>query len=151
MTDKTIKIDQKTGHIFLGKLEITQKTKPSDLSDEFATTEEFSVSVGREKIPCIFSKINFQHNGLHFKLTLRFECRILVRIFIEINDPSAPASIQKNFWKSIESARNLHEHWLKDQFGDTLKSHSRFKWGVVGISQDKSDNICIYLNYTDNP
>ncbi len=148
--NSTLKIDRKTGHILFDRTEITPKTKLGDLSNDFVTGEEMLVSVMSKKVQCKFSKINIQHAGKSFELSLRFESENLVSAFISITDPEIPMKTQEEFYKSLKSIRELHEGWLKSQIGETPTALAKFKWGVVGVAQDKSDNIYVFLHNSNN-
>jgi len=145
-----ISIDPKNGHILFGQLEITPKTTTTDLNNVFTIGKEMLVTVLGKKVPCRFLQSEIQGEGLKFELNLRFESGVLVSVFIGITDPLIPTHTDEEFYNSLEAVKNLHEHWLKGQIGIVSTGHKRFKWGIAGVAQDKSDNIYIYLHNRNN-
>jgi hypothetical protein len=145
-----INIDPKNGHVLFDLLEITPKTTTLDLGTDFSIDEEILVYVVGKKVPCKFAKAGLNNEGIKFELSLRFEHEILVSIFVGLSDPSISTQTQEDFYNSLKSVKSLHERWLIKQIGNVSTNNTRFKWGVVGVAQDKSDNIYIYLHNRNN-
>lgn len=146
----SINIDPQNGHVLFGLLEITPKTTISDLNSDFSASEEILVSVLGKKVPCKFAKSELSNGTINFSLSLRFESENLVSIFISLSDSSIPMQTQQDFYKSLQSIKLLNENWLKEQLDESYSSDRRYKWGVVGVAQDKSDNIYIYIHNRNN-
>jgi len=147
---EAISIDPKNGHVSFGSLEITPKTTTSDLGNAFSIGKEMPVSVVGKSVPCQFAKAEVKIEGIKFDLSLRFESGILVSVFIGLSDSSMPALTQEEFYNSLKPLKALHERWLKKQIGEITTNHLRYNWGVIGVAQDKSDNIFIYLHNRNN-
>ncbi|GAB3244640.1 hypothetical protein [Chitinimonas naiadis] len=147
---KAISIDPKNGHVIFGSLEITPETTVSDLGTDFSVSEERLVSVYGKDVPCRFANASGQTEGLAYELGLRFEHSVLVSLSIGLTDPSLRIETEADFYNALEPTRRHHERWLKKQLGDVSASYAKLEWGVVGVAQDKSDNIYIYLHNCNN-
>jgi hypothetical protein len=147
---ENMNIDPTNGHVSFGLLKITPKTTTSDLDDAFSIGEEVSISVAGKTVSCQFAKAALESESTKFDLSLRFEAGILVSVFIHLSDSSISTKAQADFYKALKPLKTSHEYWLKKQIGENSTNPMKFKWGVIGVAQDRSDNISIYLHNRNN-
>jgi hypothetical protein len=145
-----LQIDPSNGHIFLDDIAITPKTTIDELKNSFVIGEQMIVSVGNKEVDCIFCTATLNLDGKEFSLSLRFESTVLVSAFIDISDPAIPVATDDEFYGSIETRTNLHQHWLDKQLGKRTGGFSEFEWGSAGVGRDKSENVFIFIHNNNN-
>ena len=52
--------------------------------------------------------------------------------------------------KYTEDKKGLHLDWLQSKLGKTQKAYSVYKWGKVGVAQDRSNGVHIFIHNKNN-
>ena len=145
-----IKINKWTGTVSVNGFKIKPSTKVSDLPGSFVTDQEILVQVMREKVPCTFSSFVEAQDNLEIKMSLRFERNKLVSVFINLTDLAKTYKEAVDFYASIPERKQMHLDWLQSQLGEGQGSYTSYKWGKVGVAQDKSDDVHIFIHNQNN-
>jgi hypothetical protein len=84
---------------------------------------------------------------------LKFEAGKLLGISLEITPPEHNYTTNDDFYNGTGDRRDYHNKWLEKQ----LTPHHlkwgwtyEFAWGISHVSEDKSANVCIIVNYEEN-
>lgn len=145
-----IKINKWTGTVNVNGFKIKPSTKITDLPESFATGQEMVVQVIREKVPCTFSSFIEEEDDLETKVNLRFERNKLVSVFIHLTDLTKSYKEAADFYSSTPERKQMHLNWLQSKLGKGQDSYSAYKWGKVGVAQDRSDNVHIFIHNQNN-
>ena len=135
-------IDNKTGVVNLDEFMINTSTKVNELPDYFL--------LGSKEETHLFATTSFSKGCLLIEMNLRFEQQVLVSIFIKVTDENLKYKTDDEWYGSSSERENLHIKWLKNQMYWDQELSTRYKWGVIGIGKDKSENFFIYLHNINN-
>jgi len=145
-----LRIDKTNGYVTLHEFQITPQTKLDDLPSFFIKGGEMPVQVLGKKIPCTFASACISEKNIGIKIDLRFENKELVSIFFELTDKDQDYKDEATYYGSVFERENLHLIWLKEKIGSHQEKHSSYKWGVIGVAQDRSAGVHIFLHNNNN-
>jgi|SRR5690554_52611 len=145
-----IKISKWTGTVNVNGFNIKPYTKILDLPDSFETGQEIVVQVIKDKVPCVFSSYIETTDNIETKINLRFENSILVSIFFQLTDLAKEYKDASEFYSSTRERKQLHINWLQSKLGKSQESYTSYRWGKVGVAQDRSDNVHIFIHNKNN-
>ena len=145
-----LRINEKNGHVTLDGHQITPQTKPDNLPPLFGVGVEMPVQVLRKKIPCIFASACISEENIEVKVDLRFENKELVSIFLELTDKARDYTSEAGYYGSVVERESLHLLWLKKKLGSHQGKYTSYEWGVVGVAQDKSGGVYVFLHNNNN-
>lgn len=145
-----IKISKWTGTVNVNGYKIKPSTKVTDLPESFVTGHEMIVQVIGEMIPCVFSSFVEAQDNIETKVSLRFERNKLVSVFIDLTDLTKSYSEAADFYSSTPERKKMHLDWLQSKLGEGQGSYTSYKWGKVGVAQDKSDDVHIFIHNQNN-
>lgn len=145
-----LRINEKNGHVTLDGYQITPQTKPDSLPPFFKVGNEMPVQVLRKKIPCIFASTRVAEEDIEITVDLRFENKELVSVFFELTDKTRDYTDEATYYGSVVERENLHLLWLKKKLGSPQGKYTSYKWGVVGVAQDRSGGVHVFLHNNNN-
>lgn len=145
-----LRINEKNGSVTLDGYQITPQTRPDSLPPLFSVGTEMPVQVLRKKIPCIFASACISEDNIEIKVDLRFENKELVSIFFELTDKACDYANEAAYYGSVHERENLHLVWLQNRLGSHQGKYTSYKWGVVGVAQDKSGGVYVFLHNSKN-
>ncbi|HFQ5338104.1 TPA: hypothetical protein ACGVBC_004335 [Vibrio vulnificus] len=145
-----IKINKWTGTVNVNGYKIKPSTKTEELPENFVTGQEMIVQVVRDKVPCIFSSFTEINEDIETKVNLRFEHEKLVSVFFHITDLTKDYKESADFYSSTPERRKMHLNWLQSKLGKAQSEYTSYKWGNVGIAQDRSNNVHIFIHNKNN-
>lgn len=129
---------------------IKPSTRVADLPESFSTGQERVMQVEREKVPCLFSSFVEVQGNIETKVSLRFEHTKLVSVFIVLTDLTKKYIEAADFYSSTSERKQMHLDWLQLKIGKGQDSYTAYNWGKVGVAQDKSDNVHIFIHNQNN-
>jgi hypothetical protein len=135
------------GDIELDGFIITSKTRIIELPEYFTNKEVMQVQVLDEEKSVLFSDAEMELKENSICLSLRFEEDVLVSVFITIKELDNHFNTADDFYSSSEKRRAQYKKWLKSQLSFKL---SDFSGGEIGIGEDKSSNVFIFLHNRNN-
>lgn len=144
-----LRIEASNGHVILDGLTITPQTRPEQLLACFEVGAEMPVQVGHKTVACQFASTRFAEKHLDIQMQLRFELGALVSIFFTLTDQNRHYS-DEEYYNSISEREKLHRSWLKKKMGADPEKCPSHPWGVVGVAQDRSGGVHIYLHNKNN-
>ncbi|MCL2915147.1 hypothetical protein L2725_15410 [Shewanella corallii] len=150
MSGMMITIDKMTGTVNVDGYQIKPSTKLAELPESFMTGQEMTVQVIREKVPCTFSSFIEATDSLETKVNLRFERDKLVSVFIHLTDLTKSYKEAADFYSSTPERKQMHLDWLQSKLGKGQDTYTSYQWGKVGVAQDRSDNVHIFIHNQNN-
>jgi hypothetical protein len=138
---------KQNGDIELDGFIITSKTRIIELPEYFTNKEVMQVQVLDEEKSVLFSDAEMELKENSICLSLRFEEDVLVSVFITIKELDNHFNTADDFYSSSEKRRAQYKKWLKSQLSFKL---SDFSGGEIGIGEDKSSNVFIFLHNRNN-
>jgi hypothetical protein len=145
-----VRINKWTGTVNIDGYKIKPSTKIDDLPESFVTGKEMIVQVMRDKVPCIFSAFSEKVENIETTVNLRFEHKKLVSIFFHLTDLTKDYKDNADFYSSTSARMQMHLDWLQSKLGEAQDSYTSYRWGNVGVAQDRSDNIHIFIHNKNN-
>ncbi len=145
-----IKINKWTGTVNVNGFKIKPSADIAELPESFETGQEVIVQVIREKVPCTFSSYTETTENIETKVNLRFEHKKLVSVFVHLTDLTKNYKEAADFYSSTPERKKMHLNWLQSKLGKRQESYTAYKWGKVGVAQDRSDNVHIFIHNQNN-